>query len=171
MLSKEDNHLLTRTGPGTPMGELFRLYWIPALKSEELTSDGKPQRVRLLGEDLIAFRDTEGKGRPDSTRLVHTAEPLFIMELMPVAASVVCTTAGNLIQKEIVRKSHLKREIQSLDRKSKSKTILLEKKRELFGLIWVQKRKCQNSQISTGWDCRMRTRWLNVYGKNATMLK
>ena len=61
MLSKEDNHLLTRTGPGTPMGDLFRLYWIPALKSDELKSDGKPQRVRLLGEDLIAFRDTEGK--------------------------------------------------------------------------------------------------------------
>ena len=61
MLTKQDNHLLTRTGPGTPMGELFRLYWIPALKSDELQSDGKPQRVKLLGEELIAFRDTEGK--------------------------------------------------------------------------------------------------------------
>ena len=61
MLSKEDNHLLTRTGPGTPMGDLFRLYWIPALKSDELKRDGKPQRIKLLGEELIAFRDTEGK--------------------------------------------------------------------------------------------------------------
>ncbi|MFJ7832167.1 Rieske 2Fe-2S domain-containing protein [Peribacillus sp. NPDC097284] len=61
MLTKQDNHLLTRIGPGTPMGELFRLYWIPALKSDELKSDGKPQRVKLLGEDLIAFRDTDGK--------------------------------------------------------------------------------------------------------------
>lgn len=61
MLSKEDNHLLTRTGPGTPMGDLFRLYWIPALKSDELKSDGKPQKIKLLSEDLIAFRDTEGK--------------------------------------------------------------------------------------------------------------
>lgn len=61
MLSKQDNELLTRTGPGTPMGELFRRYWIPALKSDEIESDGKPQRIRLLGEDLIAFRDTEGK--------------------------------------------------------------------------------------------------------------
>jgi len=60
MLSKEDNHLLTRTGPGTPMGELFRRYWIPALKSDELKSEGKPQRIKLLGEDLIAFRDTKG---------------------------------------------------------------------------------------------------------------
>jgi phthalate 4,5-dioxygenase len=60
MLSKEDNQLLTRTDKGTPMGDLFRQYWIPALKSEELESDGKPQKIRLLGEDLIAFRDTEG---------------------------------------------------------------------------------------------------------------
>lgn len=61
MLSKEDNQLLTQTNTGTPMGELFRRYWIPALKSDELESDGKPQRIRLLGEDLIAFRDTEGE--------------------------------------------------------------------------------------------------------------
>src|SRR4051794_41508093 len=62
MLSKADNELLTRTGPGTPMGDLMRQYWIPALLSEELAEkDGPPQRVRLLGEDLIAFRDSEGK--------------------------------------------------------------------------------------------------------------
>lgn len=60
MLSKEDNQLLTRTDQGTPMGDLFRRYWIPALKSVELKNDGKPQKIRLLGEDLIAFRDTEG---------------------------------------------------------------------------------------------------------------
>ena len=61
MLKKEDNELLTRTGPGTPMGELFRRYWIPAVRSEELEKDGQPVRVKLLGEDLIAFRDTEGR--------------------------------------------------------------------------------------------------------------
>lgn len=61
MLRTEDNHLLTRTGPGTPMGDLFRRYWIPALKSDELAPDGHTIRIRLLGEDLVAFRDTEGK--------------------------------------------------------------------------------------------------------------
>lgn len=53
MLSAEDNEILTRVGPGTPMGELMRRYWTPALLSEELPSaGGDPVRVRLLGEDL-----------------------------------------------------------------------------------------------------------------------
>lgn len=62
MLTKEDNELLTQVGPGTPMGQLLRQYWIPALLSSELqTPDGSPMRVRLLGENLIAFRDTAGR--------------------------------------------------------------------------------------------------------------
>ena len=61
MLSKEDNEILTRVGPGTPMGNLLRRYWIPAcLTSEVDEPDGPPARVRLLGEDLVAFRDTNG---------------------------------------------------------------------------------------------------------------
>lgn len=62
MLSREDNEMLTRTGPGTPMGNLFRRYWIPALESVELPEpDCPPVRVTLLGEQLLAFRDTNGK--------------------------------------------------------------------------------------------------------------
>ncbi len=61
MLSREDNELLCRVGAGTPMGDLMRHYWIPAFVSSELEADGWPRRVRLLGEDLIAFRDTEGR--------------------------------------------------------------------------------------------------------------
>jgi phthalate 4,5-dioxygenase len=58
----ERNELLTRTGPDTPMGDLFRRYWIPALLAEELPEpDCPPVRVRLLSEPLIAFRDTEGR--------------------------------------------------------------------------------------------------------------
>ena len=61
MLSVADNELLTRVGPGTPVGELMRQYWLPALMSIELPGpDSDPVRVRLLGEDLIAFRDTDG---------------------------------------------------------------------------------------------------------------
>ena len=56
MLSKEENELLTCVHPGTPMAVLFRRYWIPALLSEEIPDpDGPPVRVRLLGEDLVAF--------------------------------------------------------------------------------------------------------------------
>jgi phthalate 4,5-dioxygenase len=62
MLRKEQNDLLTRTGPGTPMGELFRHYWIPALLAEELPeNECPPVRVKLLSERLLAFRDTEGR--------------------------------------------------------------------------------------------------------------
>ena len=62
MLSREDNELLTRVGPGTPMGDTMRRYWLPALLSTELPeNDGEPVRVKLLGEDLIAFRDTQGR--------------------------------------------------------------------------------------------------------------
>jgi phthalate 4,5-dioxygenase oxygenase subunit len=62
MLTQQVNELLTRTGPGTAAGELFRQYWIPALLAEELPeNDCPPVRVKLLSERLIAFRDTEGR--------------------------------------------------------------------------------------------------------------
>ena len=62
MLSREDNELLCRVGPGTPMGNLMRQYWVPAALSSELSEpDGDPLRVRLLGEDLIGFRTTSGE--------------------------------------------------------------------------------------------------------------
>ena len=62
MLSSEDNVRLTRTGPDTPMGDVFRAYWMPALLSRELPEpDCPPKRVRLLGEDFVAFRDTRGR--------------------------------------------------------------------------------------------------------------
>ena len=62
MLSAEDNEILTRVGPGTPMGNLLRRYWIPACLSSEIAEpDGPPVRVRLLCEDLVAFRDTNGR--------------------------------------------------------------------------------------------------------------
>jgi phthalate 4,5-dioxygenase oxygenase subunit len=62
MLSAEENRLLTRVGPDTPMGRLFRRFWMPALVSSEIAeADGPPVRLRLLGEDLVAFRSTDGR--------------------------------------------------------------------------------------------------------------
>jgi phenylpropionate dioxygenase-like ring-hydroxylating dioxygenase large terminal subunit len=62
MLRQDINELLTRTGPDTPMGDLFRQYWIPALLAEELPEDGcPPVRVKLLSERMIAFRDSDGR--------------------------------------------------------------------------------------------------------------
>src|SRR6187551_55765 len=61
MLSRADNELLCRIGPGTPMGNLMRQYWMPAIRSDELPApDCSPVRIRLLGEDLIGYRTTSG---------------------------------------------------------------------------------------------------------------
>ena len=62
MLRREQNDLLTQTGPGTPGGTLFRSYWLPALLAEELPeNECAPVRVKLLSERLLAFRDTQGR--------------------------------------------------------------------------------------------------------------
>ena len=61
MLSREDNELLTRVGPGTARGALFRRHWLPFMLGEELVADAPPKRVRLLGEPLVAFRDSRGR--------------------------------------------------------------------------------------------------------------
>ncbi len=62
MISKEENELLCRTGPGTPMGDLFRSFWLPVMLSRELPEpDCPPVRLRILSEELIAFRDTSGR--------------------------------------------------------------------------------------------------------------
>src|SRR5215470_5613670 len=62
MLTHEENELLTRTDAGTPMGNTMRRYWIPALLAWELPGpECAPVRVKLLGEELVAFRDTRGR--------------------------------------------------------------------------------------------------------------
>jgi phthalate 4,5-dioxygenase len=62
MLSQQENELLTHTGPGTPMGDLFRRFWLPAMLSTELPDpDCPPVKLTLLSEDLVAFRDSSGK--------------------------------------------------------------------------------------------------------------
>src|ERR1700685_2882244 len=62
MLSEQDNELLTRVGPGTPMGELFRRFWTPVMLASEVPAgDGAPVRVNVLGEKLVAFRATDGR--------------------------------------------------------------------------------------------------------------
>src|SRR6266705_1960168 len=62
MLTREENELLTRMDPGSRMGELFRRFWLPVLLSEELPQPDCPAvRLRLMSEDLIAFRDTMGR--------------------------------------------------------------------------------------------------------------
>jgi nitrite reductase/ring-hydroxylating ferredoxin subunit len=78
MLSKDDNELLCRVGPGTPMGNLLRQYWIPALMPSELPApDSPPIRLRLLGENLIAFRVTSGAVGIVANSCPHRGASLF----------------------------------------------------------------------------------------------
>jgi phthalate 4,5-dioxygenase oxygenase subunit len=78
MLTQAQNELLTRTGPGTAMGALFRRFWVPVLLSRELAEpDGPPVRVRVLGEDLIAFRDSAGCVGLVEPRCPHRGANLF----------------------------------------------------------------------------------------------
>jgi len=78
MLSRADNDLLTQTGRGTPMGELFRRFWLPVLVSQELPEvDGPPVRVRMLGEDLIAFRDSNNRIGLIEPQCAHRGANLF----------------------------------------------------------------------------------------------
>ena len=77
MLSAQNNELITRVGPGTPMGDLLRLYWTPFLFGWEVARDGAPERVRLLGEDLIAFRDSSGQIGLIQNNCPHRGASLF----------------------------------------------------------------------------------------------
>ena len=77
-MTPEDNALLTRVGPGTPMGALMRRYWLPLMDSSELGHpDGVPRRVRLLGEDLVAFRDIDGRAGLLAEACPHRGASLF----------------------------------------------------------------------------------------------
>ncbi len=78
MLSREDNELLFPVGPETPMGDLMRQYWIPALQTDDLPApDSPPLRLRLLGEDLIAFRATSGNVGIVANACPHRGASLF----------------------------------------------------------------------------------------------
>ncbi len=78
MLTREENELITRVGRGTPCGELFRQYWLPVLLSSELPGpDCPPQRVRVLGEDLVAFRATSGRVGLLAENCPHRGASLF----------------------------------------------------------------------------------------------
>jgi phthalate 4,5-dioxygenase len=78
MLSAERNQFMARVGRGTPMGELFRRFWLPLTLSEQLPEpDGDPVRLRLLGEDLVAFRDSNGQVGVFDAYCPHRRAPLY----------------------------------------------------------------------------------------------
>ena len=77
-MNAKDSEELTRVGAGTVMGEFMRQYWIPAIKSGELQRDGAPIRLMLLGEKLIAFRDSSGRVGVMQHQCPHRCASLFL---------------------------------------------------------------------------------------------
>ncbi len=78
MLTREENELICRTGPGTPMGELFRRFWLPAALSSDLPEpDCPPIRLKILGEPLIAYRDSSGRPGILDRNCPHRLADLF----------------------------------------------------------------------------------------------
>ena len=77
-MDKETAELLVRTGPGTPMGELMRRYWVPvALAAEVAEPDGPQKRVQILGEKLVVFRDSSGEPGLIDEFCTHRGASLF----------------------------------------------------------------------------------------------
>src|SRR5690349_22458679 len=101
MLPPRENELITRVGPDTPMGHAMRRYWIPACLATEIAEpDCPPVRVKLLGEDLVAFRDSDGRIGLVDEFCPHRRVSLFFgrMRNAGCAASI---TAGNSTSKAI----------------------------------------------------------------------
>jgi phthalate 4,5-dioxygenase oxygenase subunit len=78
MLTAKNNELLCRVGPSTPLGAMFREYWWPVLRSERLQRDGAPVKVRLLGENYVAFRATDGRVGVLDQRCPHRGVSLLL---------------------------------------------------------------------------------------------
>src|SRR6476660_2449762 len=80
MLRPEDNQFLTESGPGTGMGELLRRFWLPVLLSEELPeADGPPKKIVVMGEELLAFRDSRGVVGVIDQYCPHSGDPAAVV--------------------------------------------------------------------------------------------
>ena len=77
MLTRDENEILTRVGPGTPAGNLLRRYWHPVCPAAELTAEKPKRRVRILGEDLVLFRDGSGKLGLVAEQCAHRRASLY----------------------------------------------------------------------------------------------
>jgi len=77
-MRQKDSDDLVRVGPGTTMGKMMRQYWLPAAMSSELKADGEPMRLLLLGEQLIAFRDSSGRVGVMDQKCPHRCASLFL---------------------------------------------------------------------------------------------
>src|SRR5215472_1726875 len=144
MLSREENELVSRVGAGTPMGELMRQYWLPAVLYSELPSpDSDPVRVLLLGEQLIAFRDTSGQVGVMAHNCPHRGASLFFGRNEEAGLRCVYhgwkfDVVGNCVDMPNLRSASLReaREPAESEFKSKVKAIAYPT-RERNGAVWI----------------------------------
>ena len=133
MKSTKDSEELTRVGAGTVMGEFMRQYWIPAIKSNELQRDGAPMRLMLLGEKLIAFRDTLGRVGV-MQHPARTAARRCSSAATKKTACAASTTAGSSTSTATASTCPACRRSQDFKDKVKAKAYTVA---ERNGLIWV----------------------------------
>lgn len=104
MLTATDNQLITQVGPQTPLGRLMRRYWLPVCMSSQLSKpDGDPVRVRLLGENFVAFRDRRRRRRA-ARRILHAPARVPGVGARRGRRNAVSITAGNSAWTERSRK-------------------------------------------------------------------
>ena len=151
MLSREDNERLTRVGPGTPMGELMRRYWIPAGFSHQIAKpDCPPVRVKLLGEQLVMFRDTQGPRRAARRAL---PAPHRLAVLRPQRGM---RAALRLSRLEVRRRRQLRRpaeraaRLQSAGRASRPRPIPASSAAAWCGPTWDRPSTSRSSPSSNG---------------------
>src|SRR5438105_2403733 len=133
MTSERESRELTQVGAGTVMGDLMRRYWLPAARSSERERDGAPVRLMLLGEKLIAFRDSAGRVGIMDHRCPHRCASLFLGRNEPGGLRCIYhgwkfDTDGNCLEMPNVAPA------QRFEDKVKAKTY---KVNERGGLIWV----------------------------------
>ena len=93
-MNSEESRQFSQTGPGTVMGSLLRRFWTPALLSSELVADGSPVRVRLFGENLVAFRASDGQVGLFGENCAHRGASMYFGQTAR-AVCVAGTTAGS----------------------------------------------------------------------------
>jgi phthalate 4,5-dioxygenase len=133
VLTAEENDLLCRVEGDAPMGQLMRRHWIPAALSEQLAEpDGTPVSLRILGEDLVAFRDSDG-GLACWMRDARTARRRLSWAATKIAVCAVSITAGNSTSKAISRDA-VGAGRERLAEKVKHKAYPV---REAAGFVWI----------------------------------
>ena len=150
MLTTEENEMLTRIGPGTPMGEVLRRYWHPVGCSEWVTK--KPQRVKVLGEELVLYRGESGRPALMQLRCAHRSVALDYGRVE--GDCIRCPYHGWLYDTSNVSNSRPNRRAAVTKKRSASPPTRRKRWADWYSLIWDPSRR-QSCRSTTSCDWRM----------------